>query len=179
MKKVNSPTKLLWLDLEMTGLDPEADRIIEIAAIVTDFDFNELDRFEAIIHHDEKMLKRMNSFVRQMHESSGLINRVVESKQTEEKVEKDFAKFIKNNFKRQKATLAGNSIHMDRRFIISWWPEVEKLLHYRMLDISSFKLLMENKYHQKFTKKEAHLALDDILESIEELKFYLNNLHKI
>lgn len=169
----SKPTKLLWLDLEMTGLNPEVDRIIEVAAIVTDFDFREIDRFSAVIHQDKKTLSLMNSFVKNMHKSSGLIERVINSDKNEEAVVKDFENFIKKHFKREKATLAGNSIHMDRRFIISWWPSIEKKLHYRMLDITSFKLLMENKYDQKYPKKEAHLALDDILESIDEIKYYL------
>ncbi len=166
-------TKLLWVDLEMTGLEPEMDRILEVAAIVTNFKFKELGRFESAIHQDVAILEKMNDWARNTHNASGLIKRVV-SAPSEKSVTNDFVKFIKQNFS-EPAVLAGNSIHQDRRFIRKWWPEVEELLHYRMLDVSAWKIVMEGKFDSKFKKKETHRALDDIEESVSELKYYLDN----
>lgn len=166
-------TKLLWVDLEMTGLDPDADRILEVAAIVTDFDFNELGRFESAVHQDVSVLNSMNDWCKETHNASGLVKRVMTAP-SEQKVAADFAKFVKKHFS-EPAVLAGNSIHQDRRFIRKWWPEVDALLHYRMLDVSSYKIIMQGKYDKEFTKTETHRALDDIEESIAELRFYLDN----
>ena len=166
-------TKLLWVDLEMTGLDPEADRILEVAAIVTDFDFNELGRFESAVHQDVSVLNNMNDWCKETHNASGLVKRVMTAP-SEQKVAADFAKFIRKHFS-EPAVLAGNSIHQDRRFVRKWWHEVEALLHYRMLDVSSYKIIMQGKFGKEFTKKETHRALDDIEESIAELRFYLEN----
>jgi oligoribonuclease len=164
-------TKLLWVDLEMTGLEPETDRILEVAAIVTDFEFTELGRFESAIHQDITVLNSMNDWCKETHNASGLVKRVMTAP-SEQKVAADFAKFIKKHFN-EPAVLAGNSIQQDRRFIRKWWPEVESLLHYRLMDVSSFKIIMQGKYGSEFTKTETHRALDDIEESIAELKFYL------
>lgn len=166
-------TKLLWVDLEMTGLEPATDRILEVAAIVTDFDFNELGRFESAVHQDVSVLSAMNDWCKETHNASGLVKRVMTAP-SEQKVAADFAKFIQKHFD-EPAVLAGNSIQQDRRFIRQWWPEVEKLLHYRMMDVSSYKIIMQGKYGVEFTKTETHRALDDIEESIAELKFYLEN----
>lgn len=167
-------TKLLWVDLEMTGLEPTTDRILEVAAIVTDFDFNEFGRFESAIHQDISVLNSMNDWCKETHNASGLVKRVMIAP-SEQKVARDFTNFIQKHFN-EPAVLAGNSIQQDRRFIRAWWPEVEALLHYRLMDVSSFKIIMQGKYGTDFTKKETHRALDDIEESIAELKFYLNSL---
>lgn len=168
------PNKLLWVDLEMTGLDANSDRILEVAAIVTDFDFKELDKFEAVIYQPPEILYLMNEWAKKAHEASGLLTRV-EAAPNEQHVVLDFADFIKSNFS-QPAILAGNSIHQDRSFINRWWPMINQLLHYRMLDVSSFKILMQGKYNISYEKQQTHRALSDIKESIDELKFYLNKL---
>jgi oligoribonuclease len=165
-------TRLLWVDLEMTGLDPATDRILEIAAIVTDFSFKELDTYEAVIFQPPEALNRMNEWARTNHTASGLIDRV-KAAPNEQHVVIEFADFIKRNFK-EPAVLAGNSIHQDRRFIRQWWPNVDSLLHYRMLDVSSFKVVMEGKYGLQFEKNEFHRAVDDIRESMAELRYYLS-----
>ena len=169
--KHQASTKLLWVDLEMTGLEPSTDRILEVAAIVTDFDFNELGRFESAVNQDISVLNSMNDWCKETHNASGLVKRVMTAP-SEQKVARDFAKFIQKHFS-EPAVLAGNSIQQDRRFIRKWWPEVEALLHYRLMDVSSFKIIMQGKYGVEFEKKESHRALDDIEESIAELKFYL------
>lgn len=174
-KQYSEVTKLLWVDLEMTGLNPETDRILEVAAIVTDFDFNELDRYEAVVFQPPSVMIGMNEFVRSMHTISGLVDRV-QVAPNEQHVVSEFAGFIQRNFGRELAILAGNSIHQDRRFIRKWWPNVDNLLHYRMLDVSSYKIIMQNKYGIEFPKKETHQALTDIEESIAELKFYLSKI---
>ena len=175
--KHDKSTKLLWVDLEMTGLNPETDRILEVAAIVTDFDFNELDSYESVINQSDTVLRNMNEWSRQTHAASGLVAKI-KSAPIEEVVQNSFAEFIDKNFENEPAILAGNSIHQDRRFIRQWWPKVDSKLHYRMLDVSSYKIIMQNKFGKEFTKKETHRALDDIKESIAELKFYLKTLNQ-
>lgn len=169
-------TKLLWIDLEMTGLDPSKDRILEVAAIVTDFNFQELDLYESVIYQPPKIIAQMNEWVKDMTTTNGLINRI-KTAPKEQQVVKEFVDFIKRNFE-EPVVLAGNSVHQDRRFIKQWWPEVEAKLHYRMMDVSSFKIIMQGKYNKVYKKKEVHLAKSDILESINELKFYLDYLKR-
>ncbi|HUD03317.1 MAG TPA: oligoribonuclease [Patescibacteria group bacterium] len=174
--KHDASSRLLWIDLEMTGLDVANDRIIEIAAIVTDFDFNELDTYESVIFQPPEVLSHMNEWSREATVANGLIDRIPAAP-NEQHVVNEFSELIKLNFK-EPAVLAGNSVHFDRAFIKQWWPDVFNLLHYRILDVSSFKIVMQNKYHVIFNKKETHRAMDDIRESMAELKFYLNYFTK-
>lgn len=172
--KTAKPTKLLWVDLEMTGLDPVNCVIIEVAAIVTDFDFNKLASYEAVIYQTEEKLASLNEFSRnQFGGAGGLLEKVRASKKTETSVRAELASLINENFGDEPAVLAGNSIHQDRQFIREWWPEVDRLLHYRMLDVSAWKIVMETKYGLEFEKQEKHEAIADIEESIAELKYYL------
>jgi oligoribonuclease len=173
------PTKLLWVDLEMTGLDPEKDVILEVAAEVTDFNFKTLASYEAIIHQPDDILNAMVEWPAQQHAASGLIDKIRQSTQSESDVMHEFIGFIKAQFGNEPAIIAGNSIHNDRVFIKKWWPEVDALLHYRMLDVTSFKILMEAKYNLKFAKKDVHRAFDDIQASIAELQYYLEQLKKV
>lgn len=171
-KKVK-PTKLLWIDLEMTGLDAQKDVILEVAAEVTDFEFKTLASYEALINHPDHVLEAMNEWAAQQHGQSGLTERVRTQGRSEDEVKHELVGFITAQFSDEPAVLAGNSIHNDRNFIKQWWPEVEALLHYRMLDVSSFKVLMQGKYGQEFEKNDAHRAFDDIQASIAELQHYL------
>jgi oligoribonuclease len=179
INKNKKPTKLLWIDLEMTGLDVDKDVIIEIACEVTDFDFKTLASYEAAIKHSDEILESMNSWSKAHHAKSGLIDRIKVEGREEKEVIHELIGFIKAQFADEPAVLAGNSIHNDRAFIKKWWPEVESLLHYRMLDVSSFKILMQAKYNIRFAKKEVHRAFDDIQASIAELQYYLEALKKI
>jgi oligoribonuclease len=166
-------TKLLWIDLEMTGLDAQNDVIIEVAAEVTDFTFKTLASYEALVYQPDDVLERANEWAKAQHAHSGLTERVRTEGRPEKQVVHELSTFIATHFGAEPAVLAGNSIHNDRLFIKQWWPEVDSLLHYRMLDVSSWKLVMQAKYGVQFDKKDAHRAFDDIQASIAELQFYL------
>lgn len=166
-------TKLLWIDLEMTGLDVNEHVIIEVAAVVTDWSFKTLATYEAVIHHPDDVLARANPWAHEQHTKTGLLDRVRNDGKPEQQVTHELAELIHDQFGGEPAVLAGNSIHNDRVFIKKWWPEVDGLLHYRMLDVSSWKLLLRGKYGVDFEKADAHLAADDIRASIAELEFYL------
>jgi oligoribonuclease len=174
--KNKKSTKLLWIDLEMTGLDPKTDVIIEVAAEVTDFEFKTLASYEAVIKQSDDQLKRMNEWAARQHAVSGLTDRIKKEGRDENDVVHELVGFIRAQFGDEPAILAGNSIHNDRNFIKQWWPEVDELLHYRMLDVSSLKILMQSKYGVEFHKKEVHRAFDDIQASIAELQYYLKKL---
>ena len=177
MKRV-TPEKLLWLDLEMTGLDARRDLIVEVGAVVTDWDFNELDVFESGVGQDRAVLERLfgeNAFaVGRPEETRELIELSVKSPSQAE-VEARLVELVDKHFPAGgPALLAGNSIHMDRQFVRSYWPNLEEHLHYRMLDVSAWKVVMLGRYGVEFEKAEAHRALGDIRESIAELRYYLN-----
>jgi len=178
LKKIK-PTKLLWVDLEMTGLDSTKDVIIEVAAEVTDFTFKTLASYEALVNHPDEVLDTMNPWAQQQHAQSGLTERVRTQGRPEADVKHELVGFIQAQFGDEPAILAGNSIHNDRLFIKQWWPEVDALLHYRMLDVTSFKILMQGKYDYEFEKKDVHRAFDDIQASIAELQHYLERLRSI
>jgi oligoribonuclease len=176
--------ELVWLDLEMTGLDPKRHRIIEIASIITDLDLNIIaEGPDLVIHTHEKILERMNDFVHEMHHSSGLIEEVKNSKITIEEAEKQTLEFIEKHLgTKYKPPLCGNSIGTDRRFLDDQMNKLEQRLHYRVVDVTSIKELVK-RWHPEINaivppKKENHRALGDIIESIEELKFYRKHLFK-
>jgi len=170
------PTKLLWVDLEMTGLDPNEHVIIEVAAEITDMNFKTLASYEAVIWQSDEVLERSNEWAYKQHTASGLMDRIRNQGKPETDVVHELVGFINSHFNTEPAVLAGNSIHNDRNFIKRWWPEVDDLLHYRMLDVSSLKVIMQGKYDVQFEKKEVHRAFDDIQASIAELQFYLGLL---
>lgn len=171
-----SSKNLVWLDLEMTGLDVETEVIIEIATIVTDGDLNVLEEGPAMaIHQDEAILSRMDDWNKKQHTGSGLRRRVKESRITVPEAEQATLKFIKKHCPPHAAPLCGNSISHDRKFLAKYMKTLHDYLHYRNIDVTSIKELIGRWYPNgaKLPKKsDLHLALTDVRESIEELKFY-------
>ena len=166
--------KLLWVDLEMTGLEPEKDRIVEVAAIATGWDFEKIAEYTAVVKVPERLMKRrmVGSFWEKNAESRDALIAQNKDGQDVKVVELELLDFISRYFGTE-VILAGNSIHQDRKFIDREMPRVSERLHYRMLDVSAWKLYFEGVKGKKFTKRDAHRALDDINGSIEELKWYL------
>ena len=175
------PTRILWIDLEMTGISPTDDLILEVAAIVTDWDFKELATYEGIVKNEvSKMGIRMKANSEFWDANPDSKNALIAQNQhgkSVKAIESELLKFINQNFKPGiPVLLAGNSIHMDRRFIIDKWPKFDERLHYRMLDVSAWKVVFEGKFKTKYAKPDAHRALDDIRGSIAEMKYYLSKL---
>lgn len=173
--------KILWVDLEMTGLDPIEDRILEVAAIVTDWDFTEIETYEAAIKVGAGLVeKRMRKgpskdfWEKFPTVRDALLKQNDEQGRPSKTIEKELLAFVKKHFDQDvPVLLAGNSIHMDRQFIAHEWKDLNATLNYRMLDVSAFKVVFDGKYGKKFAKPENHRALDDIRGSITELKYYL------
>lgn len=170
---------LVWIDLEMTGLDIERCRIIEIAAVITDSDLNIIAETPGIaIYQKEADLKNMNLWCKRTHNNSGLIKRVKESIVVTNQAEEIILKFIKKYVDKSESPLCGNSVWQDRRFLAKYMPVLESYLNYRLLDVSTFKVsaaLWRPDLLQQFNKKNSHIAIDDIKDSIKEMKFYRKN----
>ena len=170
------------MDLEMTGLDPATEVIVEIATLITDDDLNVVaEGPDLVIHQPETMLVAMDPFVVQMHTSSGLLTAIRESTITLAQAGAQTLEFIKKHISEPRTIpLCGNSIGTDRRFLAKYLPEIENYLHYRSVDVSTIKELVKRWYPgleiSRPTKAGAHRALDDVQESIRELKFYRENV---
>jgi len=161
--------------MEMTGLDVEKEVPIEVAAIITDWKFKTLTQYHAVINQPKKYLDGMDDWNKKHHGESGLLDLIPKGKKIKV-VDEELAGMIAEYFGRDKAIMAGNSIGQDRLFIERYMPATEKVLHYRMLDVTSYKVIWNNLYGVKFKKKDAHRAVDDIKESIAELQFYLSHV---
>jgi oligoribonuclease len=169
---------LLWLDMEMTGLEPDKERIIEIATILTDGQLNEIAAGpELVIHQDDAVLAAMDSWNKKHHGGSGLVDRVRSSDVSDGAAEAATLSFLNAHISgNDRPVLAGNSIHQDRRFIRRYMTKLDTRLHYRMVDVSTIKELARRWYPQAISKqpskRESHRALDDVRESIDELRYY-------
>ena len=167
---------LIWIDLEMTGLDTQSDFILEIATIVTDAELNILAEGPVLaVHQPDAVLAAMDDWNRRTHAGSGLVERVRASTLTAADAERETLAFIQQYVGRHKSPLCGNSICQDRRFLSRLMPQLEDWLHYRNLDVSTIKEIARRwkpSIIEGFQKKNTHKALDDIRESIEELRYY-------
>jgi oligoribonuclease len=165
-------SKLFWIDLEMTGLDVEKEVIIEAAVIITDYKFNELETYHAVVRQHKAYLDKMDDWNQKTHKESGLLEQIPNGKDPGQ-VEKELVELAKKHFGSDKVIIAGNSIGHDKLFLTHHFKEFGKLLHYRLLDVTSWKLVFKDILKMKHEKKNTHRALDDIRESIDELKFYM------
>ena len=182
MERANSTAskKLVWVDLEMTGLDTQQDNIIEIATIVTDYELNIIaEGPEMAIYQPIEIMSKMDSWNTEHHKRSGLTDKVLNSKITIRAAELETIKFLEQYLKAGESPICGNSICQDRRFLARQMPELENFFHYRNLDVSSLKILAKMWHPQiisKVIKKSKHRALDDIKDSINELAVYRAHL---
>jgi len=174
---------LVWVDMEMTGLEPDTDRIIEVAIVVTDMHLNVLAEGPVlVVHQSDATLDAMDSWNKGTHGRSGLIDKVKASTVTEEQAEAELIAFMKQWVPAGKSPMCGNTIGQDRRFMVRYMPKLEAFFHYRNVDVSTIKELCRRwkpEIISGFKKAQKHTALADILESIEELKYYREHFIKL
>ncbi len=175
-------SNLIWIDLEMTGLDPDTDLIIEIATIITDKNLNILAEGPVLaVHQPDSAIVAMDDWNQKHHGQSGLIERIKASKINDAEAEKQTIEFLQKWVPANTSPICGNSICQDRRFLYRYMPELEAYFHYRNLDVSTLKELAARwapKLQEGFNKKSVHKALDDIIESIDEMKYYREHFIK-
>ena len=180
MSTTRKNDRLVWVDMEMSGLFPETDRILEIVMIVTDGDLNIVAEGPVlVVHQEDAVLDRMDAWNKGTHSKSGLIDKVKASTLTEAEVEIECLAFLKQHVKSSISPMCGNTIHQDRRFMNRYMPKLEAYFHYRNIDVSTIKELCKRwqpEVAKGFSKQQAHTALADIIESVEELRYYREKL---
>jgi oligoribonuclease len=180
MSTTRKNDRLVWVDMEMSGLLPETDRVLEIAMIVTDGDLNIVAEGPVlVVHQEDDVLDRMDAWNKGTHSKSGLIDKVKASTLTEADVEAECLAFLKQHVKASISPMCGNTIHQDRRFMNRYMPKLEAYFHYRNIDVSTIKELCKRwqpEIAKGFSKQQAHTALADIIESVEELRYYREKL---
>lgn len=180
---MQSANNLIWVDMEMTGLEPEHDVVIEIATIVTDSDLNTLAEGPVIaLHQSDHRLAGMDEWNTTHHTRSGLVDRVRASDYDEERATRETITFLEQWVPPGVSPMCGNTICQDRRFMARYLPELERFFHYRNLDVTTLKILMQRwrpELEAGFEKNATHLALDDIRESIEEMRYYREHFLKV
>lgn len=172
------PQRLIWIDLEMTGLDPKVDHILEIATLVTDEQLTIVAEGPVLtIHQPDEILTQMNEWCIQQHNASGLVKRVQESCITAQEAEQATLLFLQQYVKTGESPMCGNSVHQDRRFLYEHMPTLADFFHYRHLDVSALKVVNQCwQITPKFEKQSTHMAMDDIKASIAELTYYREHL---
>lgn len=174
---------LCWLDMEMTGLYPETDRIIEVAMIITDSNLNVLAQSDVlVVHQSDELLNGMDAWNTSTHGRTGLTERVRASTASEAEVEQNLLDFMAQWLPEKTSPMCGNTIHQDRRFMVRYMPQLEAYFHYRNLDVSTLKELarrLNPELAKGVVKRCTHQALDDILESIEEMRYYREHFLKL
>lgn len=172
----DSSARMVWVDLEMTGLDPDTCAIVEIATIVTDSELTVIAEGPClVVHQPDEVLATMSGFVRDLHTRSGLLDRIRSSTVSLDQAAAETVAFLEQHCSKGASPLCGNSVWKDRAFLERYMPSVIAFLHYRMIDVSTIKELVRRWYPAPFhapKKKEVHRALDDIRESVEELRWY-------
>jgi oligoribonuclease len=178
-----SDDNLVWIDCEMTGLDPDKERLLEIAVVVTGPNLSpRIEGPVCVIHQSDELLGKMDAWNKGTHGRSGLIDKVKASTTTEEDAEEQILAFIKKYVSKNNSPLCGNTISQDRRFLVKFMPKLESYLHYRNLDVSTLKELSKRwkpEVFNSFKKQQKHTALADVHESIEELVHYKEHFIKL
>jgi oligoribonuclease len=178
-----SDDNLVWIDCEMTGLDPEKERLLEIAVVVTGPNLSpRVEGPVCVIHQSDELLNKMDAWNKGTHGRSGLIDKVKASKLTEQDAEEQILAFVKKYVSKSSSPLCGNTISQDRRFLVKFMPKLEAYLHYRNLDVSTLKELSKRwkpEVFNSFKKQQKHTALADVHESIEELAHYREHFIKL
>lgn len=175
MPTFDKDTKLVWMDLEFTGLNPETNRITEIACIITDINLEIIAEKESIvINQKEELFDKENLFIYETFIKTGFVEKVTNSKYTEERAEDEMLEFLKKHVEYKSAPLCGSSVYMDRIFIMKYMKKLDDFLYYKLLDMSSFKLAKRLWYPDiaEYEKVDSHRALDDIRDSINQCKHY-------
>lgn len=172
--------RFVWIDLEMTGLNPDVDKILEIAVVVTGPDLKPLGEMTRVIHQPEEVIERMSKVVQRMHTRNGLIEEVLSSTLTAREAERQAMALVVQHCLPGQAFLSGNGVHYDARFLTRYMPRLEQYLHYRQVDVSTIKVLVQTWAPKLSYDKQLsnHRAMADIRASIEELRFYCEKVFK-